>query len=542
MRPLRRILLTLALLLFAPSAGAAESLPTFEALSGIGQWPTLSEPVAFRNRLWFANAVKGRNHNSADLYSYDPWRDEIRYERHLFSQAAGKPLVAGGLLYWPMEDARWSLGWGHVEVTDGEDWRLLTIPSATSFHSHAMAESRGRLVAATSAWRAGLQLSDDRGLTWRQAYDHPTPERRVSRIVRLASLDGLLFGALVTRDRRAILRMAPNADAVAEAPGLPSNKRTAGLVTFDGRLHTLLREPQGWALWAHDGDRAERISLGPKSWRGPVLGVGAGAVWVAEGGGTEARLWRSVDGKDWQPYARLPDGRPTGIAALGGAIFVTGRGADGRSILWAERPIGAAPAPPPKSALPKDRVAALGFEDWEAAGAALDAVLDDPAHYERHGGTLRDLVFALARAAPPDGFFTARLARKLPGQRLSLIGGAVEHPAADLGRWMLLWGMAIAGRGPVPIALLTEPWSMPANPSEKYFAAPPAALASAALIGQRDRATIEAMIDRLARPGEPAWLKADALGALNAVTGERFGVDVAAWQAWWQRVGDTWSP
>ena len=542
-RRLKHLLPLMVALLLGAEATAAEELPALRAVTGIGQWPVHAEPIAYRNRLWFANAVKGRNHNSADLYSYDPWTGEARYEQHLFSQDAGSPLVAGGLLYWPFEDSRWSLGWGEAMVTDGEAWRLLTIPSALAFHSHALAESRGNLIAATSAWRAGLQVSVDRGLTWHQAYDHPTPQGRVSRIVRLTGIEGALFGDLVSRDLRLILQFLPETGALGVAPGLPSNVRSAGMVAWRGRVCLLLRESGGWTVWSHNGLRAERLAAAPEPWRGPVLAAGADALWVAEGGdeeGQEARLWRSADGRDWQPYARLPDGRPSGIATLGGAVFVTGGGADGDGVLWIETPVNPAPSLAPAPGLPDAPPQPLAFDDWTAAGARLDGLLDESESYESHGRALRDLVFGLAHAAPPPDFFAERLSRRLPEESLSLIGGAVEQPAADLGRWILLWGMALAGQGPVTTALLAEPWQMPKNRAEKYFAAPPAALASVALVGQRDRATLDAIVHRLDRGDEPAWLRGDALGALNAVTGERFGVDVAAWQTWWREVGETW--
>ena len=81
---------SLAAPLFRPTY-AQEVLPD---LARVGPWPVASEPIAFRGRVWFANSVKGRNHNSADLYSYDPATGALRYERHLFSQDAGQPLVA----------------------------------------------------------------------------------------------------------------------------------------------------------------------------------------------------------------------------------------------------------------------------------------------------------------------------------------------------------------------------------------------------------------------------------------------------------------
>lgn len=139
-RPAALLAVIPGLLLASMAAAAEELLPI---LARVGPWPVASELIGFRGRLWLVNSVKGVNHNSADLYSYHPETAELRYERHLFSQDAGRPLVADGLLYWPFEDARASLGVGHFTVTDGERWRLGTIPSAQIFHRHAMVAGDG---------------------------------------------------------------------------------------------------------------------------------------------------------------------------------------------------------------------------------------------------------------------------------------------------------------------------------------------------------------------------------------------------------------
>ncbi len=128
----------------------------------------------------------------------------------------------------------------------------------------------------------------------------------------------------------------------------------------------------------------------------------------------------------------------------------------------------------------------------------------------------------------------------MPDQVLERIGGRVQVPAASVGRRLLLWAMAVAGRGRVPPALIAEPWAAPGNPSEKYFEPAPAALWAAAVIGQRDRATIAAMIDRLDHPADPPWLRGDVVGALTALSGRRFGYDPAAWRAWWTAAAPTW--
>ncbi len=175
-----------------------------------------------------------------------------------------------------------------------------------------------------------------------------------------------------------------------------------------------------------------------------------------------------------------------------------------------------------------------------SADAAVVRALVDPASYDQHAGRLSEAVHAAALGAPPAGFFAERLAWPLPEHELGLIGGKVTVPAARFGRWILLWGMALAGEGRVPPALIAEPWTAPANQSEKFFELAPAAMWAAAAVGQRDRATIAALIERLDRADDPPWLVGDVVGALTALTGERFGYDVDAWRGWWATATADW--
>ena len=153
-------LAVIAALLCGPLPAAAEKLvPLGRGL----EWSGVSGLIGYQGRLWFANSVKFVNHNSADVYSYHPQTGRARYEKHLFSQDAGDPVVAGGLLYWPFEDARFSPGRGEFMVTDGKNWRWYVLPEGRAFHTHAMAALGGTLYAASSAWRARLLRSRDLG-------------------------------------------------------------------------------------------------------------------------------------------------------------------------------------------------------------------------------------------------------------------------------------------------------------------------------------------------------------------------------------------
>ena len=160
-------------------------------------WPHVSSLIGYGGRLWFVNSRKYVNHNSADVWSYDPATGRSRYERHLLSQDAGDPIVHDRLLYWPFEDSRFSPGRGEFMVTNGRDWRWGLLPEGRAFHVHAMTSSGGALYAAPSAWVARLQKSTDGGTNWKLLYEHPTPDKRVSRITALEDFNGTLYGGLV---------------------------------------------------------------------------------------------------------------------------------------------------------------------------------------------------------------------------------------------------------------------------------------------------------------------------------------------------------
>jgi outer membrane protein assembly factor BamB len=119
---------TLAAFVMASGVPVVAAEAQLQPLAHVGPWPAVSKLIGYGGRLWFVNSVKFRNHNSADLHSYDPATGETRYETHLFSQDAGEPVVFAGRLYWPYEDPRASTGRGEFMVTDGSgrwDWRML---------------------------------------------------------------------------------------------------------------------------------------------------------------------------------------------------------------------------------------------------------------------------------------------------------------------------------------------------------------------------------------------------------------------------------
>jgi hypothetical protein len=528
----RPALIGLVLLLLTGGAQAQEVLPR---LAEVGPWPVVSRLIGYDGRLWFANSVKGRNHNSADVYSFDALSGELRYERHLFSQDAGRPLVAGGLLYWPFEDGRVSLGWGDFMVTNGADWRLGVIDTAEIFHVHDLAKVGGRLVAGTSAWRAGFQVSDDGGLI---------------------EVNGRALAYLTHRDRKRVLVL--DGDEVAELAGWPKDARLRGWARWQGWVYALVEAGDGTAVWRSDGATVEQVAPARSGWRPHALAAGAENLWAVTAEGDSGLVWRSSDGRVWERYRAIQGGRPHDVALYDGWLFVGGSGEDGQGALWGTL-LG---SPSTSEDLGSSGAPRSGWTLYppvhESMLRRLDVALAYPESYRDYGETLRDLVFAVVQAKPPSEIWVAFLDRIWPEASQSHFSDGSAITAEMLGRWILLWGMSLSDTGDVafdwlnafstaqvspagesyaaaqvPLEWLNEPWTTPANPAEKYYATVPAAIWTVGRIGQNDRATIDALIARLERQDDPLWLAGDVVGALTALTGQRFAYDRAAWRDWW---------
>ena len=488
-------------------------------------WSGVSGLIGYDGRLWFVNSVKFVNHNSADVYSFDPRSGTLRYERHLFSQDAGDPVVSGGLLYWPFEDSRWSPGRGEFMITNGRDWRWGILPRGRAFHVHAMTRHAGALFAAPSAWKARLQRSDDGGTTWRVLYEYPAPARTVSRIVALADFDGVLFGGVTARhDFRSPKLLRWRGERFEPVQGWPAGTSVPSLTPFRGWLYGDNVDERGSAVWRTDGRRVERIT----ALDGHIVRAftaGADAIWAVTVDKAGGGLWRSANGQDWDLVQKFHGPRPLDVQVYGKRVYVGARGRTGGMLLGP-----AAPAPvgdlAPHLRLPRGR--ALPAEPLDRSLERLDSVLADPAGY----GALRSAVLPLAlRDDRATGEALARrLARPLPDGQASMFGGRVSVSADKMGRWYLLWAMAHTGHGRVDPALISEPWTQHANRAEKYLEAPPGAAWAAAELGQSDRATIQAMTARLDRADDPDWLAGDMVGALTVLTGQRFGYNANAWR------------
>ena len=479
------------------------------------------------------NSVKFVNHNSADVYSYAPATGQARYERHLFSQDAGDPVVSNNLLYWPFEDPRVSLGRGEFMVTNGNTWRWHMLPQGLAFHVHAMAALDGKLFAATSAWRGGLQVSEDKGRTWRAANDHPTPDGFVSRFTTLASHNGALYAGLTAWREDGPRLFIYDGSTLVAAPGFPEGRAIPKMMSFGGDLYATLTNGSESALWRYDGDTAEPVESLKDYWvRDMAVGEDFWAITVEEDGGI---LWRSSDGRDWKQVQQFKGAAPLDIELYAGSVYVGTEGPDDRGTLWGPPSPAGTEGAINRSDVPQPQYPLDTQGTREDLLSALDTALAKPQTYERHAGILRAALLPLFDQAnvQTGRELTKRLDAKFPDKEIKLIGGQVAISAAMLARWHLLWAMARIGHGRVPPAYLSLPWTVERNRAEKYFDLPPIAAWTVARLGQSGDETVGALITRIERKDDPLWLKGDFVGALSAATGQRFGYDTAAWRQWW---------
>ena len=527
----------LAIVVVAVSRQLQAEVPAIGPSAEVGPWPVASQLIGFGGRIWFVNSVKGVNHNSADLYSFSPADPIPRFERALFSQDAGDPLVAGGRLYWPLEDSRSSVGWAEVTLTDGAAWRRLAIPTAQAFHNHAMVLFRGRLIAATSAWRAGFQASADGGLTWQRLYDHPTPDRRVSRVVKLAAAESFFLGHLIDVGRHRVLRSDGKDTRVLE--GWPEDVRITAMAGRGDAVFLVANGAEGAELWRSDGETLQKLRGHFPHGRVRDLQVEHGRLWLLTAEGEGGSIWSSTDGLAWEPVLRLVGGTPLDLHVEGASFFIGGTARSGQAAIWTRTQ---------HSQTQRRQVAmegrlALPFSDetdWNQAADRLDELLAQPGSY-RARAILRDQVYRLVLAGPPPGFFSTRLAgRSTPYGTLPLIGGQVQVDNSDLADWLLLWGLGLSGQKGVPVELLLKPWRSSPNGAEKYFEPAPAALWAIVMGRQRDRATITALIRRLGYSGDPDWLRNEVAGTLATLTGQPKTADQASWLEWWSTAETDW--
>lgn len=515
--------------------GAAKSANNLVRLVSPGPWSGVSGLVGYSGRIWFINSVKFVDHNSADVYSYNPANGETRYERHLFSQDGGQPAVANGLLYWPFEDSRSSTGHGEYMVTNGRDWQWRILPDGEVFHVHAMIAYRGTLFAATGAWRGALQRSNDSGITWQVIYDHPTPPRSVSRITSLAVVAETLYAGLTDYRLQGSKLLRWTGRTLKPVEGWPPGTMVSSLSSYRGWLYGVNTTEGNSAAWRTDGKKSQRVN-DLNGYRVRAFAAGPDALWAVSASERGGVLWRSTDGLKWSRVQKLREAEPLDVLVYAGEVYVGTKGPNGRGTLWGPRPPAPLEPQPNSSRLVSNR-RPLTDKRLVQAFNDLDRVLAEKVTYMSQRSRLFSalLPLGLNNTKQVGEALITRLEGPFPDVETTLYGGQLTVTATQLAQWSLFWAIALNGHGKVSPGLLSKPWKEKPNRSAKYLHPAPAAAWAVAQLGQADDDTLAALIAGLDRSDYPLWVKGDLIGALTAVTGERFGYDMAAWSNWWQR-------
>ncbi len=506
-----------------------------------GPWPVADNLVVYQNKIWFSAAVKGVNHNSADIWSYEPTHKNLQFERYLFTQDTGYPTVHKGYLYWPHEDMRIGLGNGMVTVTDGRTWQTRTIASQDHMmHTHAVAEWRGQLVAALAGWNSSLAVSSDGGKDWQLLVNDKPRVGRFHRYNHLAVLGEHLY---VRHWETTGMSLAEYRDGeIKDVVSWPKNRTFSKLVRFKDALYSLVRNDDGEnQLWRLKDGVARPLEV-KTGGAGKVLLVSdQQALWIITADRNQGRLWVSDDGLTFVAQHSFHGGWPYSAVVLQpGKVYVGGEGADGRAVLWgpsaSPSQVALTAAPPP---LMSDPYRNRNF-DIDGARQRMALALGDPASYARRGRPLQGVINDLLRQGPADGFFASFLEQSVPEQSVPTFGGRFQVPLREIANWQLLSAMAQNAEPRIPLRFLQKPWLRKSNGPQKWSDELLIALHTVQRVKQNDQKTIDLLINRLADPGDPDWLQSQISGTLVGLTGRHFAYDTDAWKKWWALARADW--
>lgn len=517
------------------SRSLAQSIAAFQPLSPVGErlrWRGVSQLVFYRQQLWFVNSNPFQDTNAADLYHFDPASGQLHYQRSLFSQDIGNPVVFNGLLHLPFEDPRRSAGRGEYVRTDGRRYQWQALPSGRAFHLHALASCHGALTAVTGAFSGQLHQYDNR-VGWQLISNYPRGEAGFSRLVSVLEYgDHCLIGALARNDSRAKLLQLRGTQLLA-LDDWPAGDRSETLTVFAGKALAFNDLGDSRTLLSWDGRQATTLPLPAGRPRG--LAADGDSIYLISGDARGGALWVADQQFDWQLLQRFSD-TPIALAVRDGRVFVGGWARQG-GVLYSDArrqalPITAAKALPSSTAATMDAPTARHrARRWYQRLARADATLDDLRNIlseldsGEHPRVLQQLA-TMVDALPDSGTLTLFGSRQM--QRRAVIAWYVQTTAA------------LRGALRPTAAQLSRPFEQPANRSAKYLDAAVAAIIGAGRArpvngsptAQSQHSWINALGDRLQNNDDPDWLRADVISALSNLSGQRFGHDTARWLRW----------
>lgn len=509
-----------------------ERAATFE------QWPGISQLIGYRDRIWMVNSQPYTDKNIADVYSYSIRDGSLRYERSLFTQDVGAPVIFNGLLHWPFEDPRRSAGSGEYAVTDGEQWQWRTMQSGSVMHVHAMNVCDGELVAATGSWTGQLHRLGDNN-EWQLQYDYPAAKNRFSRIVSVAQLgDECLLGAVAKGKDEAKLFSLQN-HKPKQIRGWPSSERVDYLTRHQQALYAFSDSDGVRQLIRYDGEQSRVISL-PDHHRPRAMHSDGDNLWlVAHNRNNKEKagsLWKYADNNEFKLVQYFKE-VPISLTSLHGTIAIGTYAKSGAALLLYKRASAVSPKHSPASLLPtKAESVELDSTLVDSLYNNLLDIVTNPQNTANYARILRSNLIRHPELKTPE--FGAALMRVLTvpieGEPTTMFTGQ-SISRQDLTRWFLITTLAINGHGRINPAWINSGSDLTVPDSEKIFDPSIASIVASGWLQQNDKLLLRELFVRLNKPSEPLWVKADVIGALTAITDQRYGYDVSAWNSWWSR-------
>jgi len=507
-----------------------------ERVAVFEQWPGVSQFIGYRNRIWFVNSQPYEDTNVADIYSYSIDTGSVRYERSLFSQDVGDPVVHNGLLYWPFEDPRRSSGSGEYAVTDGTVWQWHTMQSGSVMHVHAMSVCDGELVATTGAWTGQLhRLSSSPASNlehniedkkWELQYDYPAASESFSRLVSVSELnDSCIVGASARRKNEAKLFVIDGDNRIA-IDGWPRSDRVDTLIRHQKKLFAFSDLGSERQLISYDGSKVEVVSL-PSTHLPRALHSDGNNLWLAthnRGGGDGADAGGGGD-------------KPGSLWKLDKGQVAIGTYSASGGTLWLYRE----KAPQPFVEHESSTTLATNSKEPELDSALVASlvnelldIIKDPESTANRARMLRRKLGRHSQLKTPEfgAALTRVLATPIDGPPITMFTGRTIA-REDLIRWYLITTLAINGHGRIDPALIRSTGELVVPQSAKLFNPSIAAIVAVGWLEQSDRETLASLMARLNSETDPEWVKADVIGALTALTDQRFGYELAQWNAWW---------
>lgn len=527
-------------------------------LTRLKQWPGVSQLIAYKEKIWFVNSQPFKDTNAADIYSYTPQTNSIQYERSLFSQDAGNPVVHQGMLYWPFEDPRRSAGAGEYAVTDGNTWMWRVMQDGRAMHVHAMGVCDDQLVAVTGSW-TGEFLKRQEDSSWQSEFTYPSGTASFSRLVNVAQYNNqCILGASANGKKEAKL-FSINDGGVQSLPDWPSSDRVDNLTVHNSDLFAFADTENQRRLLHFDGETTREIKL-PHSHRPRSLHSNGETLWLAtqilEGGSNQGQLWQYDNKGNFKSLVELRQ-TPVSITSLAGQLYIGTYSSKGGALwIYSANDADVQTATDVEKAenpqhLPehahtieatldkRHRAIAPNTALTEKLYEQLLQIVSQPEQIGEYARTLRnDLARHPDLYKPEFGLAITRLLlHPLPEASITMFTRQTI-PYKDLVHWYLLNTLAINGNGQVDPTAINPERSNISNPSTgagsgKIFEPSIAAISAVGWLGQNDQKTLAALMQRLNNNSDPQWVKSDVIGALTAITGQRFAYDIEKWNRWW---------